>query len=170
MTSEGVGSYWPFATGRRVDQANLLLKQMLETPEVRYILTPNQFIGAWEVSFMPQWIAREYLARRGGARFHRSQVKPARCPLLGFTPGKIMVEGRTIGSWFFEVDQQPEVGTAAYDDGAAILHAFFVRELSQFMEPDLLDLGKRIIECCLNKGSIRDYEKLIDHETLAADE
>ena len=26
MTSEGVGSYWPFATGRRVDQANLLLE------------------------------------------------------------------------------------------------------------------------------------------------
>ncbi|MHB1319768.1 MAG: DUF4914 family protein, partial [Anaerolineae bacterium] len=28
MSSEGVGSYWPFATGRRVDQANLLLEQI----------------------------------------------------------------------------------------------------------------------------------------------
>jgi hypothetical protein len=66
MSSEGVGSYWPFATGRRVDPANLLLNQILMTPEVRYILTPNQNVGAWEVSFMPQWVAREYLARRGG--------------------------------------------------------------------------------------------------------
>jgi hypothetical protein len=28
MTSEGVGSYWPFATGRRSIQANLLLEQI----------------------------------------------------------------------------------------------------------------------------------------------
>ena len=26
MSSEGVGSYWPFATGRQVDQANLLIE------------------------------------------------------------------------------------------------------------------------------------------------
>ena len=166
MSSEGVGSYWPFATGRRVDHANLLLNQILETPEVRYVLTPNQHVGAWEVSFMPQWVAREYLARRGGARFARNHMKAARCPLLGYTPGKIMVEGRTIGSWFFEVDQQPEVGTVAYDHGAEELHAFFARELEQFLEPDLLDLGRRIIECCLNHGTLADYEKLIDAETL----
>jgi hypothetical protein len=54
MSSEGVGSYWPFATGRRVDQANLILKQILDTPKVKYILIPNQHIGAWEVGFMPQ--------------------------------------------------------------------------------------------------------------------
>ena len=67
MTSEGVGSYWPFATGRRVDQANLLLRQILETPNTRFVLTPNQHVGAWRVGFMPQWLSREYLARRGGA-------------------------------------------------------------------------------------------------------
>ena len=38
MQSEGVGSYWAFATGRRVDQANLLLHQILDTPETRYVL------------------------------------------------------------------------------------------------------------------------------------
>ena len=32
MSSEGVGSYWPFATGRRVQQANLLLQQSRTTP------------------------------------------------------------------------------------------------------------------------------------------
>ncbi len=170
MTSEGVGSYWPFATGRRVDQANLLLNQILETPEVRYILCPNQNIGAWEVSFMPQWIAREYLARRGGAQFSREQVKESRCPLLGYTPGKIVVEGRTIGSWFFEVDRQPEVGAEAYDRGAEILHEFFVKELTQFLEDDLHPVGRKIIECCLNNGTIADYEKLIDQHTLLPDD
>ena len=170
MSSEGVGSYWPFATGRRVDHANLMLKQILETPEVRYILTPNQHVGAWEVGFMPQWVAREYLARRGGARFPRSQMKAARCPLLGFTPGKIVVEGRTIGSWLFEVDQQPEVGPAAYDHGASILHEFFARELAQFLEPDLLEPGRRIIECCLAHGTLGDYEKLIHQEMFTADD
>jgi len=28
MESEGVGSYWPFATGKRVTHANLLLEQI----------------------------------------------------------------------------------------------------------------------------------------------
>lgn len=166
MSSEGVGSYWPFATGRRVDHANLLLNQIIETPEVRYILTPNQHVGAWEVGFMPQWITREYLARRGGARFTGKQMKPSRCPLLGYTPRQIVMEGRTIGLWFFEVDQQPEVGTAAYDHGAELLGEFFRQELRQFLVPDLLAAGRRIIECCLAGGSIADYENLLDMNTL----
>ena len=162
MTSEGVGSYWPFATGRRVDHANLLLNQIIETPEVRYILVPNQHIGAWEVGFMPQWITREYLARRGGARFSAARMKPSRCPLLGYTPGSIVVEGRTIGAWFFEVNKQPEVGKEAYDAGAEILKDFFHRELALFLEDDLLPTGRRIIECCLNGGTVEDYQDLLE--------
>ena len=102
MTSEGVGSYWPFATGEMVNQANLLLKQILETPRTRYILCPNQHIGAWNVGFMPQWLAREYLARRGGAFFSQDQVKPSRCSLLGYALRSIMVEGQTIGDEFLQ--------------------------------------------------------------------
>lgn len=166
MSSEGVGSYWPFATGRRVDHANLLLQQIIHTPHVRYVLIPNQHIGAWEVSFMPQWITREFLARRGGAKFPASRMKPSRCPLLGFTPGSIVVEGRTIGAWFFEVDQQPEVGTAAYDQGAEILAAFFRRELAQFLVSDLLPEGRKIIECCMEGGTLADYEALLDVPTF----
>jgi hypothetical protein len=161
MSSEGVGSYWPFATGRRVDHANLLLNQIIETPEVRYVLIPNQNIGAWEVGFMPQWIAREYIARRGGANFSSRKMKPSRCPLLGYTPGSIVVEGRTIGAWFFEVDKQPEVGPEAYDAGADILRDFFHRELSVFLEDDLLPTGRKIIECCLANGSASDYQELL---------
>lgn len=166
MSSEGVGSYWPFATGRRVDHANLLLNQIIATPAVRYVLTPNQHIGAWEVSFMPQWITREYLARRGGAHFTARQMKSSRCPLLGYTPGKIVVEGRTIGVWFFEVDQQPEVGPEAYDAGAEILAEFFRKELGQFLVADLLPKGREIIECCIASGSVADYEALLGMTTL----
>jgi len=166
MSSEGVGSYWPFATGRRVDHANLLLNQIIETPRVRYILCPNQHIGVWEVGFMPQWITREYLARRGGARFSRQKMKPSRCPLLGYTPGKLVIEGSTIPPWFFEVDQQVEVGPAAYDRGAEILEQFFYRELRQFLVPDLLTTGRKIIECCLSGGTIADYESMLDLPTF----
>jgi len=118
------------------------------------------------VGFMPQWVAREYLARRGGARFTADEVKPSRCPLLGYSPSKIVIEGRTIGSWFFEVDQQPEVGEVAYDQGAEILVEFFERELISFLQPDLLPLGRRIIEACLAGATLDDYARLIEHETI----
>ena len=169
MSSEGVGSYWPFATGRRVDHANLFLDQILATPSVRYTISPNQHIGAWEVGFMPQWITREYLARRGGARFSKRTMKPSRCPLLGYTPGKIVVEGSTLGSWFFEVDQQPEVGSDAYDKGAEKLHHFFRKELEQFLVPDLHPTGHKIIEACMSGASLEDYEALLDLPTLDDD-
>lgn len=166
MTSEGVGSYWPFATGRRVDQANLLLRQIQETPSVRYILMPNQHIGCWAVSFMPQWITREYLARRGGARFTQEQVRPSLCPLLGWNPRAIVVEGRPIGSWFFQVNKQPEVGEEAFQAGAAQLRDFFHKQLQDFASEDLDPLGREIIDCCFSNGSIEDYQKLINHQTL----
>lgn len=169
MSSEGVGSYWPFATGRKVDQANLLLDQIVDTPAVKYVLTPNQHIGAWEVSFMPQWVVREYLARRGGARFTTKQVIPARCDLLGWTLPSILVEGRTIGAWFFQVEKQPEVGEAAYDEGAKILRDFFHGELRDFLGGGLSTKGREIIDCCLSNGSLSDYQSLIPHETLYED-
>jgi hypothetical protein len=161
MSSEGVGSYWPFATGRRVDQANLLLRQFQEHTRMRYILCPNQHIGAWSVSFMPQWITREYLARRGNAQFKASQVQPARCPLLGYALYQLAVEGRPIARWFLQVDTQPEVGEEAYDQGAEMLYNFFRQCLADFVEPDLDPVGRQIIECCLDGGSVEDYEALI---------
>ena len=170
MGSEGVGSYWPFATGRRVDHANLLLNQIIETPRVRYVLCPNQHIGVWEVGFMPQWITREYLARRGGARFGRQSMKPSRCPLLGYTPGKLLIEGSTLSPWFFEVDQQPEVGPAAYDRGAEMLEQFFHCELRPFLVPDLLPAGRKIIECCLSGGTLGEYESLLELPTFEQEE
>jgi hypothetical protein len=166
LTSEGVGSYWPFATGRRVDQANLLLKQFVDTPKVRYILTPNQHIGAWETGFMPQWIAREYLARRGNARFSSSQITPARSSLLGYAMKSLHVEGASINTWFLRVETQPEVGEAAYDAGAQLLNEFFKKTLQEFVVPDLASLGKKIIDCCLANGTVKDYEELMGEATL----
>ncbi len=161
MTSEGVGSYWPFATGRKVNQANLLLEQIQSTPRTRYILIPNQHIGAWEMGFMPQWLTREYLARRGSAKFRSDQIAPSRCPLLGYALRSVRIEGVPIARWFLEVNTQPEVGDEAYDQGAAILRNFFHEYARQFLEPDLSSLGREIVQCCLDDGSVEDYERFL---------
>ena len=162
MTSEGVGSYWPFATGRRVDQANLLLKQIVDTPDTLFVLCPNQHIGAWKVSFMPQWITREYLARRGNAPFLPEHLQPSRCPLLGYSLRHLQVEGTVISHWFLQVETQPEVGQETYDAGAEMLHQFFQKQLTKFDESDLDPLGRRLIDACLNRSSLETYIQLFD--------
>lgn len=170
MSSEGVGSYWPFATGRKVDQANLLLHQIVDTPKVRYILCPNQHIGAWKTSFMPQWIAREYLARRGGARFTAEQVEAARCALLGYAMRSITIEGQTIPGILLRVETQKEVGPDAYDLGAVQLSNFFQEQLEGFLHDDIDPLGRKIIEACLDGCDINTYEKLIPHPFIEAED
>ncbi len=160
MSSEGVGSYWPFATGRRVDQANLLLRQIWNTPSTGYTLTPNQHVGAWKVGFMPQWIARDYLARRGGVRFREDQLVNSRCPILGYTLTSILFEGAQIGNWFLQVHTQDEVGLTGYDAGAKMLTDFFKQELQPYLEsPDLDSIGKEIIQCVLDDGTVQDFEQ-----------
>ncbi len=161
MGSEGVGSYWPFATGLRVEQANLLLEQFVRNHRMRHVLVPNQHIGAWQTGFMPEWLARDYLARRGHAKFQSDQCRAARCPLLGYALQSIRIEGTTIPGWLFQVDQQPEVGTEAYDEGARILTDFFHRQVQKFLKSSLDELGRKIIDCFLANGSVEEYEKLI---------
>ncbi|MCR9131771.1 MAG: DUF4914 family protein [bacterium] len=161
LSSEGVGSYWPFATGKRINQANLLLEQIIDTPKVKYILTPNQYIGAWKTSFMPQWISREYLARKGSANFPAEQLSPSRCSLLGYSLNYMKVEGIQIPKWMLKVEYQEELGKEAYDVGANMLHEFFIKTLSKFQGDGLHPLGKQIIECCLDNGSTADYEALL---------
>ncbi len=168
MSSEGVGSYWPFATGRRVDQANLLLRQIVDTPRVRYIICPNQHVGSWKVGFMPQWIAREYLARRGGAKFGPADLTPARCPLLGFTLQQLIVESQRIPLSMLQVNKSLTVGDEAYDAGAKELDTFFRQQLTKFTVTDLDPLGRKIIDCTLSNGTMADYESLIDVEPVIA--
>ncbi|MFP4473209.1 MAG: DUF4914 family protein [Candidatus Omnitrophota bacterium] len=162
MSSEGVGSYGPFAPGSFVYQANLLLEQFMQNARVRSILCPNQHIGAWKVGFMPQWLTREYLARRGEAKFSSSQLVAARCPLLGYAVKTMMVEGQTIGGGFTRVEKQQEVGEEAYDAGAEILTEFFHAQLKTFLKPELMPEGRKIIECCLSGGTVDDYISLMD--------
>ncbi len=158
MQSEGVGSYWPFATGRRVVQANILLKQIMATANTMFILIPNQHIGAWKVGFAPQWVTREYLARRGQARFQRKTLLASRCPLLGYHCKTIQVEGQRIGPRFFDVSQQPEVGEAAYDQGALMLTEFFEKCLREFMTGELDPQGRAIIDACLAGQPVEAFE------------
>ncbi len=164
MASEGVGSYWPFATGKRITHANLLLDQFTTYRQTRYVLCPNQHVGAWRVGFMSQWIAREYLARRGVARFRPGHLQPARCSLVGYTLSHLHIEGRSVARWFLQVDSQPEVGEEGYDQGAELLYDFFRRYLQDFLSPDLAPIGKEIIHCCLDRGTVEEYEALIPME------
>ncbi|WP_244971197.1 DUF4914 family protein [Vallitalea guaymasensis] len=161
MTSEGVGSYWPFATGKMVDQANLLLEQIINTPSTRYVLIPNQHIGSYEVGFNAQWIAREYLARKGSAKFKPEQIVESRCSLLGYSLNRLRVDGYNIPKGLLQTNYQLSVGEEAYDQGAKILKDFFKRELTKFNTDELLPLGREIINCFMNDGTVDDYVKLI---------
>jgi hypothetical protein len=161
MGSEGVGSYWPFATGKKIDHANMLLKQIIETPRTTFTLVPNQHIGIWKVGFKPQLLMREYLTRRGVARLKTDQYQPARCSLLGYELNYLTIEGSKIPSRFLKVYKQTEVGTEGYDAGAEMLETFFKEELTKYLNGDLLQTGKRIIDACLSGASIDDYNAIV---------
>lgn len=161
MESEGVGSYWPFATGKMVTHANLLLEQILATPATRYTLVPNQYIGVWKVGFKPQLMMREYLTRRGNAKLRGDQYRAARCPLLGYELNYLTIEGAKIPSRFLQVFKQPEVGMEGYDAGAEILTDFFKKELTKYLTPELSETGRKIIEACFAGASVEEYNELI---------
>ena len=161
MESEGIGSYWPFATGKRVPQANMMLKQIIDTPRTTFTLVPNQNIGVWQVGFKPQLLMREYLTRRGAAQLKTDQYQAARCPLLGYELNYLTLEGSKIPSRFLKVYNQPEVGFEGYDAGAEMLRDFFRTELQKYLKEDLLHTGKRIIDACLSNASIEEYNEII---------
>lgn len=161
MGSEGVGSYWPFATGKMVEHANMLLEQILNTPLTRYTLVPNQYIGVWKVGFKPQLMMREYLTRRGNAKLKKDQYRPARCPLLGYELNYLTIEGAKIPSRFLQVHKQSEMGIDGYDAGAEKLYDFFREELKQYLTPELNPLGRQIIEACLSGAGVEEYNQFI---------
>ncbi len=161
MGSEGVGSYWPFATGKMEIHANILLEQIMQTPRTRYTLVPNQHIGVWKMGFKPQLLMREYLTRRGNAKLRSDQYQEARCPLLGYELNYLTIEGAKIPSRFLQVHRQTEVGVEGYDAGAQLLYDFFKKELQKFLTPGLSPTGKRIIEACLSGAAVEDYNSII---------
>jgi len=157
LASEGVGSYWPFCTGKRVTQANLLLEQILNCPRTRYVLIPNQHIGVYEVGFSGEWIAREYLARRGGVNFRMDRLTPARCALLGYSLKEMKVDGQFISTQLLRPEVQERLGDEGYDAGAKILNDFFAKELSVYDGEDLHPIGRQIIDCFRKGGTVEDY-------------
>lgn len=161
LSSEGVGSYWPFATGEKVRHANLLLKQITTYTDTLYILVPNQYIGAYRVGFMPEWIIREYLAKRGSAKLKSQQLTPAKCSLLGYALESLKFEGNYILKGLLQVDLQPEVQEEGYIIGAEMLKKFFKGEVKKFLDDRLDPLGRKIIECFFDDGTVEDFNSLI---------
>ncbi len=45
-----------------------------------------------------------------------------------------------------------------------MLFAFFRRELESLRHDDLRPLGRAIVECCLSRGTVADYETLLPGE------
>ena len=159
MKSEGVGSYWPFATGLRVTQANLLLRQIMACPKTLNVLIPNQHIGAYKIGFMSEWVAREYLARHNG-EIKAKHLTPARCSLFGYAFVDMKLDGQYVRQTFLRPETQSKLGIDGYDAGAKILTDFFKDQIKQYLADDLDPLGRQIIECCLNDGTLDDYLRL----------
>jgi hypothetical protein len=110
---------------------------------------------------MPQWLMREYLARRGSAKFKLAHLVPARLPMLGYCLESLKIDGQYISAAFLRPETQPEVGLDGYDKGATQLYDFAKRELTKFDIPELHPLGKQIIDCCFNDATLDDYLDLI---------
>ena len=130
----------------------------------RYILTPNQHVGAWETGFMPA-VDRPRIPRPPRERQVQAGSAPAGgCPLLGSALFQLQVEGRMVPRWFLQVNTQPEVGDEAYDKGAQQLYDFFTEQLGKFNKDDLAPLGRQIIQCCLDRGNVEQYEALLPQQ------
>ena len=156
LKSEGVGSYWPFATGQKVVQANLLLHQMLDTPKTLNILIPNQYIGAYHVGFSGEWLTREYLARRNGT-VRLKHLVPARCPIFGYSLEEMKIDGQYIRRTFLRPELQSKLGFAGYDAGAKILTDFIKEQVEQFRTEDLDPIGQKILDMCLSDAPLEEY-------------
>jgi hypothetical protein len=74
----------------------------------------------------------------------------------------MQVEGTQIPHWLLEVNQQSEVGDDGYDVGAQMLWDFFCRELQPLAtHTDLIGQGREIIDCCLSRGSLANFETVL---------
>lgn len=159
LKAEGVGSYWPFCTGKKVTQANLLLHQMLAAPNTLNILIPNQHIGAYQVGFMGEWLTREYLARRGGT-VRKKHLVPARCPIFGYSLDEMKIDGQYVRRTFLRPEYQSKLGIEGYDAGAKILTDFMKEQVKEFDTEELDPIGHQIIQLLMNDAPIEEYLKI----------
>ena len=156
LKAEGVGSYWPFATGQKITQANLLLHQMMNTQATLNVLIPNQYIGAYHIGFAGEWLVREYLARRTG-NVRMKDLVEARCPLFGYSLADMKIDGQHIRRTFLRPELQSKVGFDGYDAGAKILTDFIKEQIAPFNTNGLNPIGRNIIELAMNDAPLEEY-------------
>ena len=70
------------------------------------------------------------------------------------------LDGHTVPRFLLRPEEQPGLGTAGYDAGAAILTDFMKAQISAFLTDELDPIGRRIIELCLGDASVEDYLRL----------
>jgi hypothetical protein len=104
---------------------------------------------------------REYISRRGSAKFKEDHLVRARCPLLGYSLKDLKVDGQYVRRAFLQPETQAELGAAGYDEGAKVLTGFCKDQLKKFDTPELLPLGRKIIELCNNDAPLDDYLALM---------
>ena len=83
LSSEGVGSYWPFATGRPRGPGEPAAPADRAGHAGAVRALPNQHIGAWEVGFMPQWMPASIWPAAAAPAPAGRRSSPARCAPLG---------------------------------------------------------------------------------------
>jgi hypothetical protein len=127
-------------------------------------------ISAWKVGFIPEWIMREYLSRRGGVRFMPEDLEKAKSTLLGYSLNSLIIEGQSVPKRFLKPQLQAEIGDDTHTKGCKILDDYFKNELKQFLTDELDPLGREIIELFLNDGKLEDFEKLIPGEGIFIDD
>jgi len=71
------------------------------------------------------------------------------------------VDGQYLSPKFLRPELQERLGTAGYDTGARILNDFFARELAVYDTPELHPVGRQIIECFRQGGTVEDYCRIL---------
>ncbi|MDD7487831.1 MAG: DUF4914 family protein, partial [Clostridiales bacterium] len=80
--------------------------------------------------------------------------------LFGYALVDMKLDGQYVRQTFLRPETQSKLGEAGYDAGAKILTDFFKDQIRQYLTDDLDPLGRQIIECCLNDGTLDDYLRL----------
>lgn len=67
------------------------------------------------------------------------------------------IDGQYVRQTFLRPELQSKLGFEGYDAGAKILTDFMKSQIKEFLTDDLDPIGRKIIETCLNDGSLEDY-------------
>ena len=117
----------------------------------------------YRIGFAGEWIAREYLARRGGV------VREETAGTWRKMSAVWLFAGRNENRWADDPSEVPATGTAVasklgeegYDKGAKIITDFFKEELEQYTTcRSWTRWEERSIELCMNDAPLEAYLEL----------